>query len=187
MPSHFTDEESTWCKARPEALTEEERLLIRTGKLGYCEEHRLLYKRWALGSCWIRPTFPDTKICNEWSSHGLFPRLVWGGAIRGGKPMSEMSEEEKPNYDGWRWMGTRHLWQDEKLYCHFCNGVITHSSDYQVKSGMAHMLMDEEEFDFYSACEECSKKVIGDLYPDQAKLEAAAKEDGIRPASAGRS
>jgi len=50
---HFDHEEATWTKVAPDDLTEDERRLIKEGKLGYCENHRILYKKWALRSCLI--------------------------------------------------------------------------------------------------------------------------------------
>lgn len=178
MANHFPYDDATWCgKVAPEDLTAEERLGIKEGVLGYCEGHRMLYKMWALHSCWVPSVFPDDKrICKEWSRHGLFPRLIWGGAIRRTQPMSEA---EKPDYDGWRWIGTKHVWKDEKVYCHFCNVAITFSQDETVRSSAAQVLLDEEEFDAYIACEECFEKVIGDLYPPREKLMEAAKADGL--------
>lgn len=179
MPSHFPYDDATWTgKVRPEDLTDEEREGIRKGELGYCEGHGVLYKRWALHSCIVPSIFADGlgRICKEWSTHGLFPRLIYdrviGSEIR-------MNEQDKPDYDGWRWISTKHLWQDEKVYCHFCNVAVTYSPDEQERSGMVNVLLDEEEFDCYMACKECTEKVIGDLYPSREKLMEAAKADGL--------
>lgn len=178
MPERFPHD-ATWAgKVRPSDLSPEERLDIAKGVLGYCEGHGVLYKKWALNSCTVPSIFPDGlgRICKEWSTHGLFPRLIWGGAIRRTR---RMNEQEKPNYDGWRWISTKHLWKDEKVYCHFCDIAVTFSPNEQEKSGMVHVLLDEEEFDCYLACKDCTEKVIGDLYPPVEKRMEAAKADGL--------
>jgi hypothetical protein len=178
MPERFPHN-ATWAgKIYPSDLTHEERLDIAKGVLGYCEGHGILYKKWAINSCTVPSIFPDGlgRICKEWSTHGLFTRII---AERIGRSQPRMNEQGEPNYDGWRWISTKHLWKDEKVYCHFCDVAVTYSPDEQVKSGIVHVLLDEEEFDCYMACKDCTEKVIGDLYPPREKLEEAAKSDGI--------
>lgn len=163
---HFQDSESTWVgKIKPEDLTEEEHIKIKKGILGYCEGHRVLYKKWALGDCMIPAIFPDGlgRECKEWPSR------------KSGRKMSDGSD---PVYDGYRWIGTKHVWRDEKLYCGFCGEEIVFTHDPYPK-GTANILLDEEEFDIVVACHECCERIIGDLYPPREKILEAAKTDGF--------
>jgi len=92
--------------------------------------------------------------------------------------MPDEIKQTEPNYDGYRWIGVKFVWQDEKLYCHFCKEAIVYSSGPGTR-GIAHILLDEEEFDPYTACGECLNRVIGNIYPPDDKLFDAAKKDGL--------
>lgn len=90
-----------------------------------------------------------------------------------------MADDTKvePNYDGYRWIGAKYLLQDEKLYCQFCEEAIVYFSEPGMMRSMAHILLDEEEFDPMVACEACFKRIIGDLYPpDDKRIEAAMRD-----------